>query len=191
MSKLDWVLAVLIIGGAILFGLGSNEEIPAFEILGLTAAGVGLLVGSFKLARTGRLGFWQVRRMGEGEVQGFYAGLWGLVLFIAGVGLWVAAGERILGRQSSVIDFFGRHPGPLLVILSLVPILAGYPSVFVAIGENSPFMEKFERVLDRARGVFLFLVGIALFTLGMFEIFFPSGFDSLLQSIAGALNSLF
>jgi hypothetical protein len=74
MSKLDWALAVLIIGGAILFGLGSNEEILAFEVLGLSTAGLGLMVGSFKLARTGRLGFWQVRRMGEGEIQGFYAG---------------------------------------------------------------------------------------------------------------------
>jgi hypothetical protein len=115
----------------------------------------------------------------------------GLILFIAGVGLLVAAGERILGRESSVIDFFGRHPGPLLVILSLLPIVAGYPSVFVSVRENVPFREKFERTLDRARGFFLFLIGFALFSLGMFEIFFPSGFDSLLQSIADSLNSLF
>jgi hypothetical protein len=191
MSKLDWVLAVLIIGGAILFGVGSNGEILAIQIAGLSSAGIGLLAGSFKLARTGRLAFWKVRRMGEGEVQGFYAGLWGLILFVSGVGLLVAAGERLLGRESSVIDFFARHPGPLWAILSLIPITAGYPSVFTPSLERAPLTETVRRVLERIRGLLLFLLGFILFALGMFEIFFPSGYDSLLQSIADSLNSLF
>lgn len=185
MSKLDWLVAILIGGGFLLTMFAADRQLRVLIATGLFFMGIGLLGGSATAVLNNRVGFWPLRWVLPNTVHGIYSGFWGVILFLSGGALLILAGERAFSDETAFLDLLLRRPGVVLLAGGLVPMVIGIPQVFTPIDRQAGCQVLLNQIGRRLRGLVLLVLGMGMGLIGIYEIFFPNAFDEFINSILG------
>lgn len=188
LKYLRWAEIGLFVAGVILWGMAIETEKTWLATIGITSAGLALMLGGIMAMATGELALFR-GQYGVTRDSGLTARLFGLALSLIGGSLLAVAAARLMGLDDNLGSFFRDRPGFVMVPVGVLLLAIGVANLVGAWNRRESLLGIFRSLQNWAAGLFFLLIGVGLVGLGLFEVAAPQSFDQLINSFFDPLSA--
>jgi hypothetical protein len=185
-----WQLLFLVpmIGGGLLFALGTQQPESPLTTIGLGLLGVGIILLGLDSIITCEAIFQHEESYTTETYTGFSAVVWGVCFVLVGLGIVSGAVIYGIGKDEAVLAHIGQHPGLALIYAGAIVLTMAIPGIIGSHEENRSRLALLGSVPGRLFAMLLTTTAALVLLAGVYELVSPTGFDELMQQIQSSLH---
>ncbi|HTP10611.1 MAG TPA: hypothetical protein VMP08_20295, partial [Anaerolineae bacterium] len=171
--KWKLIMIALLIGAAVLFGLG--EQYPESPVLpiGVGLLGLGVIISGVDSIITREAIFQYEESTTTDTYTGFSAVVWGICFVLIGLAILGAGVVHGVGADKLVLNFLGQYPGLALIYGSIVAFTFAIPGIIGSHEQRQSRWAIFISIPGRFFWLFIMVVAIAVLALGVLALISP------------------